>query len=481
MALLTVDDLARDLKVKNEDLLRELATLGYQVEGPDSHLETDDPGALRDILVTALPQREIVEKRIRPTVIRRRMKKQPPAAKEEAPIEVAAFTEPVVEVPAVAEPETPATEKEGKISEEAVGRPKTEPPRRPKKKARKMEPARIIEMPPPKPPVEKVPLQPLLSKAATEGKHEELAGVRGEIKGPHARPAPSEATATTPAELVEPVEAKAPVVKTAEAKEERAAEDRFAKKKKKKERKMQPAQIIGRIDLRKEPPRQAEAPLEPPPTRTPRIVEPAAAAPEPFPLESVKEEDKRKKRKKDKKGREPVEEVTEEAKGLSYEALKNRVTTELKKLFRPEFLNRVDEVIVFHDLTHEEILQIVDLMVARLREQLYSQGMDISLAEEARDLLAKEGFDPALGARPLRRAIQRFLEDPLSEQMLAGQWQAGDVIEAYLEDEGLSFRKGEGPVSVPTRSGGSAASSPSMPSRASRSRGGSATGGAAGA
>ena len=71
MALLTVDDLARDLKVKNEDLLRELATLGYQVEGPDSHLETDDPGALRDQLVTALPQREIVEKRIKPTVIRR--------------------------------------------------------------------------------------------------------------------------------------------------------------------------------------------------------------------------------------------------------------------------------------------------------------------------------------------------------------------------------------------------------------------------
>lgn len=314
MALLTVDDLARDLKVKNEDLLRELATLGYQVEGPDSHLETDDPGALRDILVTALPQREIVEKRIRPTVIRRRMKKQPPAAKEEAPIEVAAFTEPVVEVPAGAEPETPAAEKEGKISEEAVGRPKSEPTRKPKKKVRKMEPARIIEMPPPKPPVETAPLQPRSSPVAAEDMHGEPARAKGEVEVHDALPAPPEATAKAAAEVVGPVDAEAPAVKTAEGKEEKATDDRFAKKRKKKERKMQPAQIIGRIDLRKEPPRQAEATPEPPPTRTPRIVEPAAAAPEPFPLEPIKEEDKRKKRKKDRKGREQVDEVAEEAK-----------------------------------------------------------------------------------------------------------------------------------------------------------------------
>ncbi len=137
------------------------------------------------------------------------------------------------------------------------------------------------------------------------------------------------------------------------------------------------------------------------------------------------------------------------ADGLSYEKLKSRVTGELKSVFRPEFLNRVDEVIVFHDLSSDEIEQIVDLMVAKTRDQLMHHGMSITLQPEARTLLAKEGFDPTLGARPLRRAIQRLIEDPLSEQILAGQWQAGDVIDAYVGEEGtLTFRKGEGAVAV---------------------------------
>jgi ATP-dependent Clp protease ATP-binding subunit ClpC len=132
--------------------------------------------------------------------------------------------------------------------------------------------------------------------------------------------------------------------------------------------------------------------------------------------------------------------------GISYDVLKERVTEELKKAFRPEFLNRVDEVIVFHDLTHEQIEQIVDLMVSHLRDQLLSQGIGITMTQEARAYLATEGFDSALGARPLRRAIQRSLEDPLSEQMLAGMWQTGDMIEVVLEEGEVVFRKGDGPV-----------------------------------
>ncbi len=137
--------------------------------------------------------------------------------------------------------------------------------------------------------------------------------------------------------------------------------------------------------------------------------------------------------------------------GLGYEVVKERVTGELKKAFKPEFLNRVDEVIVFHDLNAEEIEQIVDLMVDRLRDQLMLQGFGITLTEEARKLLAQQGFDPTLGARPLRRAIQRVLEDPLSEQILAGNWLPGDVIEVFVEDDHASFRKGEGTVTVPSR------------------------------
>ncbi len=169
--------------------------------------------------------------------------------------------------------------------------------------------------------------------------------------------------------------------------------------------------------------------------------------------------------------------------GLAYSDLKDRVTGELKKLFRPEFLNRVDEVIVFHDLSSDEIEQIVDLMMDRLREQLLSQGMGLTLAEDARALLAKSGFDPSLGARPLRRAIQRAVEDPLSEQILAGQWKAGDVIDVYMEDDAIQFRKGEGPVVAPLVEDDAKpkATVPARGSRRSGSRaGGRASGGAAG-
>ena len=169
--------------------------------------------------------------------------------------------------------------------------------------------------------------------------------------------------------------------------------------------------------------------------------------------------------------------------GLGHKVVKERVTGELKKAFKPEFLNRVDEVIVFQDLNSDEIEQIVDVMVDRLRGQLMLQGFSISLSPEARTMLAAEGFDPTLGARPLRRAIQRLLEDPLSEQILAGNWLPGDMIEVVLEDGRPVFRKGEGVVAVPSRLSVSAADAPakpSMPKRGGSSRGGKASGGAAG-
>jgi ATP-dependent Clp protease ATP-binding subunit ClpC len=172
-----------------------------------------------------------------------------------------------------------------------------------------------------------------------------------------------------------------------------------------------------------------------------------------------------------------------ESGSMPYDKLKERVTGELKKLFRPEFLNRVDEVIVFHELTPGEIKSIVDLMISELAVQLLSHGIGILLTDEARDLLAKEGFDPQLGARPLRRAIQRMVEDPLSEQILAGQWEADDVVEVGASDCGLTFTKSDTPVSsleysVPARR--KRPTEPMMPPAAPDARGGAASGGAMG-
>jgi ATP-dependent Clp protease ATP-binding subunit ClpC len=118
-----------------------------------------------------------------------------------------------------------------------------------------------------------------------------------------------------------------------------------------------------------------------------------------------------------------------------YESMKNRMTEEMKKLFRPEFLNRVDEVIVFTHLKKEEILQIADLYLKRVNEQAKSMEIDIELSEAVKDLLVNEGYDPNLGARPLRRAVQRFIEDPLAEEMLLGRFQAGDHILADLAED----------------------------------------------
>ena len=105
--------------------------------------------------------------------------------------------------------------------------------------------------------------------------------------------------------------------------------------------------------------------------------------------------------------------------------MKNRIMGELKKVFRPEFLNRIDEVIVFHKLTKDEIKQIVELLLRRIRESLAERELQLELTEGAEDFLVEKGWDPSMGARPLRRAIQRYIEDPLADFVLRAELVAG--------------------------------------------------------
>jgi ATP-dependent Clp protease ATP-binding subunit ClpC len=117
-----------------------------------------------------------------------------------------------------------------------------------------------------------------------------------------------------------------------------------------------------------------------------------------------------------------------EEEGLSYDDMKTRVMGDLKKVFRPELLNRIDEVIVFPKLTKPEILQIVDLLMNRLRVQMAEHEVTIELTDEAKDLLVEKGWDPTMGARPLRRAIQRYIEDPLADYVLGRTLEPGSTI-----------------------------------------------------
>ena len=116
--------------------------------------------------------------------------------------------------------------------------------------------------------------------------------------------------------------------------------------------------------------------------------------------------------------------------------MKAKVNEELKEHFRPEFLNRVDEVVVFPPLDKEQIKQIVDLMIANLAKRMETQDMKLQITDEARELLADRGFDPVLGARPLRRAIQRDIEDALSERILFGDILPGQVVTVGVKGEG---------------------------------------------
>jgi ATP-dependent Clp protease ATP-binding subunit ClpC len=132
--------------------------------------------------------------------------------------------------------------------------------------------------------------------------------------------------------------------------------------------------------------------------------------------------------------------VSDDETGITYEDMKNRIMGELKKVFRPEFLNRIDDVIVFHKLQKDEIKQIVELLLLRIRESMAERELQLELTEPAKDLLVEKGWDPAMGARPLRRAIQRYIEDPLAdfvlrEQLIPGATVVVDPAEGEQEGE----------------------------------------------
>jgi len=170
---------------------------------------------------------------------------------------------------------------------------------------------------------------------------------------------------------------------------------------------------------------------------------------------------------------------TGESRG-SYDRMKARVGEELKQHFRPEFLNRVDDIIVFHQLAQEEIFSIVDLMIAKVDDRLKDRDMGIVLREPAKELLSKRGYDPVLGARPLRRTIQREIEDTLSEKILFGELRPGTIVIVDIEGEGeetkFTFTGEPKPESVPepTPVGAGAASGDSAISSSRPSSGGSA-------
>ncbi len=134
---------------------------------------------------------------------------------------------------------------------------------------------------------------------------------------------------------------------------------------------------------------------------------------------------------------------------VTYEKMKDKVMDELKHSFRPEFLNRIDEIIVFSSLSQEDVVRIVDLMTKRVREQLKAKDLEIELTDAAKELLAEKGYDPALGARPLRRTIQRLVEDALSEKLLWKEFRAGQTIIIDARDGEIVFEGAGVPPDVP--------------------------------
>jgi ATP-dependent Clp protease ATP-binding subunit ClpC len=128
-----------------------------------------------------------------------------------------------------------------------------------------------------------------------------------------------------------------------------------------------------------------------------------------------------------------------EGEGESFDRMKENVMTELKKTFNPEFLNRIDEAVMFHPLNLDHIKQIVDILLVRLNQQMAEHGITLEIDDDAKLWLANKGFDPSYGARPLRRAIQRYVEDPLSEEVLRGEFVGGGVVEIKLAGEELVF------------------------------------------
>jgi ATP-dependent Clp protease ATP-binding subunit ClpC len=131
---------------------------------------------------------------------------------------------------------------------------------------------------------------------------------------------------------------------------------------------------------------------------------------------------------------------------VTYAKMKEQLLDEVKRAFKPEFLNRIDDVIVFQQLTRQELEQIVELEISQVRERLHEQEIMIQLDASAKEFLVEKGFDPVFGARPLKRVIQRFLEDPLAEAIIAKWFKAGAPIRVFRKDDRLEF---EGEPLVP--------------------------------
>jgi ATP-dependent Clp protease ATP-binding subunit ClpC len=155
--------------------------------------------------------------------------------------------------------------------------------------------------------------------------------------------------------------------------------------------------------------------------------------------------------------------VSDDETGITYDDMKNRIMGELKKVFRPEFLNRIDDVIVFHKLQKDEIRQIVELLLVRIRESMAERELQLELTDPAKDLLVDKGWDPAMGARPLRRAIQRYIEDPLADFVLREQLTPGATVVVNPAPEGeegevrltiVKPKKAKTPVGVGAGEGG---------------------------
>jgi ATP-dependent Clp protease ATP-binding subunit ClpC len=137
---------------------------------------------------------------------------------------------------------------------------------------------------------------------------------------------------------------------------------------------------------------------------------------------------------------------------VTFEKMKSQLMDEVKRTFKPEFLNRIEEVIVFHPLSREHLMQIVELEIGFVKERLREQGITVELDETAKAFLVEKGFDPVFGARPLRRIIQRFLEDPLAEEVIARRIKSGSGLRAFRKGEALEFEEQTAPVERPASS-----------------------------
>jgi ATP-dependent Clp protease ATP-binding subunit ClpC len=135
-----------------------------------------------------------------------------------------------------------------------------------------------------------------------------------------------------------------------------------------------------------------------------------------------------------------------------YKAMKSTIEDALKRVFNPEFLNRIDDTIVFHQLEKSDIFKIIDITAGKLFKRLKEMGIEVEIDEKAKEFLVEKGYDQKYGARPLKRALQKFVEDPLAEEMLKGRFTEGSVIQITFDEEAKELRFEEGTAEPPKKS-----------------------------